>query len=76
MSIQDDHFDIEDYLNRQVASHKKGTAERQDATAIRQAYRRVWNSFVEVETENEQLVPIVDAVTTVVRHVIDKHYKT
>jgi hypothetical protein len=76
MSIQDDHFDIEDYLNRQVASHKKGTAERRDATAIRQAYRRVWNSFVEVETENEQLVPIVGAVTTVVRHVIDKHYKT
>lgn len=47
---------------------------RVTGTAIRDAYRRVWGQFVDQENENEKLRPVVAAISTAVRHVIDTHY--
>ncbi len=74
MSLQDDHFDLEAYFKKQVRDTKKGTLARRKAEAARDAYLRVWESFVEVENEYEKLRPVVNAVSVMVRHVVDAIY--
>lgn len=75
MSLQDDYFDLEHYLNEQVRREKKGTPERSKAEAARLSHRMIWSAFCEMENENEKLRPVVSAVTTIVRHVIETHYQ-
>lgn len=74
MSLQDDHFDLEEHFKAQINNTKAGTPARKQAVASRDAYRRVWGQFVDQENENEKLRPVVAAISTVVRHVIDTHY--
>lgn len=74
MSIQDDHFDLEHYFREQIEKTEKGTPERAAALSARVAYLRVWDAFIETEAENEELRPVANAVTTLVTHVINKHY--
>jgi hypothetical protein len=73
MSLQDDHFDLEDYFKNQI---KNGRAKDRDhAINAQQAYRRIWGQFCELEAENEKMAPVVSAVSTIVQHVIETHYK-
>lgn len=74
MGLQDDHFDLEAYFEQQVKGTKKGTSERRRAESARDAYLRIWEGFVEMENENEKLLPVVNAVSKIVRHVVDEHY--
>jgi hypothetical protein len=67
-------IDLEAYFARQVKSTKKGTAARRKIEAMRDAYLRVWESFVEVESENEKLLPVLNAVSAMVRHVVEANY--
>lgn len=76
MSIQDDHFDLEEYFEIKIAETQKGTTERTNTEAIRDAYSRIWEQFVDIENENEKLRPVVNAATTIVKHVINTHYPT
>jgi len=74
MSLQDDHFDLEAYFKQRVKTTKRGTLARREAESARAAYRRVWESFVAVENENEKLLPVASAVTTLVMHVINTQF--
>jgi hypothetical protein len=74
MSLQDDHFDLEAYFERQVKGTKTRTSARREVEAARDAYLRVWENFVDVESENEKLLPVVNAVSVMVRHVVDANY--
>jgi hypothetical protein len=74
MSLQDDHFDLESHFEKQVNSTREGTSARQKAESVRDAYNRIWGSFVDIENENEKLRPVVNAVSTLVRYVVDTHY--
>lgn len=73
MSLQDDHFDLEDYFKNQI---KKAKAKDKDhAISAQQAYRRIWDQFCEIESEYDKVAPVVSAVSTMVRHVIETQYK-
>lgn len=72
MSLQDDHFDLEAYFEKQVNNTQEGTSARLEMESMRDAYNRVWESFVDIENENEKLRPVVNTVSKMVGYVIDQ----
>lgn len=74
MSLQDDHFDLEAYFKQQLEKTKKNSHDRTVVMEMQAKYQRVWDAFVEIENDVEKMQPVVAAVSTLVRYVVDTHY--